>query len=133
MVKGVSRIQGAGPVQAPPAAGRKEPALKSGLSFESILKKEFEKSRELKFSAHAERRLKERNIHLDGADLARIEGAFRQAEAKGARESLIIYGDLALVTSIKNRTVVTAMDGKSAQGHVFTNIDSAVIVNRLGE
>ncbi len=82
----------------------------------------------MKFSAHAERRLKERNIALAGDDLARIGRAVKQAEAKGARESLIIFNDLALITSIRNKTVVTAMDGKSIREHVFTNIDSAVIL-----
>ncbi len=93
-----------------------------------MYQKEVQKSRELKFSAHAEKRLKERNITLAGDDLARIGRAVNQAEAKGARESLIIFGDLALITSVRNKTVVTALDGKSAQDHIFTNIDSAVIL-----
>ncbi len=98
------------------------------MAFEKALQKELEKSQGLKISAHAEKRLKERNIVLAGEDLARIDRAVRQAEAKGSRESLIIYGDLALVASVRNKTVVTAMDGNSAGDHVFTNIDSAVIV-----
>lgn len=97
-------------------------------AFQKALQKELAKSGGLKFSAHAEKRLKERNIILAGEDLVKIDRAVKQAEAKGARESLIIYGDLALVTSVRNKTVVTAMDGKSSQEHVFTNIDSAVIV-----
>ncbi|MDD4334572.1 MAG: flagellar protein, partial [Desulfotomaculaceae bacterium] len=67
-------------------------------------------------------------IVLAGEDLAKIGRAVSRAEAKGSRNSLIIYGDLALVASIRNKTVVTALDGKSSQEHVFTNIDSAVIV-----
>jgi flagellar operon protein len=34
----------------------------------------------------------------------------------------------ALVVSIKNRTVITAVDPGSLKDNVFTNIDSAVIV-----
>jgi len=34
---------------------------------------------------------------------------------------------LALIVSIKNRTVITAVDGQSLKENVFTNIDSAVI------
>ncbi len=97
-------------------------------AFERTLEKELEKSQALKFSAHAEKRLKERNIVLASEDLVKIDKAVKQAEAKGARESLIIYGDLALITSVRNKTVVTAMDGSSSEDHVFTNIDSAVIV-----
>jgi flagellar operon protein len=36
--------------------------------------------------------------------------------------------NLALVVSVKNRTVITAMDGSNMKDNVFTNIDSAVIV-----
>lgn len=96
--------------------------------FAQVLQKEVAGGQSLKFSAHAEKRLSERQIVLAREDLARINQAVRQAEAKGARESLIIYGDLALITSVKNKTVVTAMDGNSLNDHVFTNIDSAVIV-----
>ncbi len=108
--------------------GRSSSIGKSDFAFEKALEKELEKSQSLKFSAHAEKRLKERNIVLAREDLAKIDKAVRQAEAKGARESLIIYGDLALITSVRNKTVVTAMDGRSSEDHVFTNIDSAVIV-----
>jgi flagellar operon protein len=106
-----------------PATGKEN---KTG--FEQVLQKEIAGGRELKFSAHAEKRLRERKIVLAIEDLARIEQAFKQVEAKGARESLIIYGDLALITSVKNKTIVTAVDGKALNNHVFTNIDSAVIV-----
>ena len=37
-------------------------------------------------------------------------------------------GDMALVVSIKNNTVITAMDGQSIKENVFTNIDSAVVL-----
>lgn len=108
--------------------GKSPGVRESGFAFEKALEKELERSQGLKFSAHAEKRLKERNIVLAREDLAKIDKAVRQAEAKGARESLIIYGDLALITSVRNKTVVTAMDGSTSDDHVFTNIDSAVIV-----
>jgi flagellar operon protein len=47
---------------------------------------------------------------------------------KGGRESLVMMGDSALVVSVKNRTVVTALDKAQMRGNVFTNIDSAVII-----
>jgi flagellar operon protein len=82
----------------------------------------------LKFSAHAQKRLVERQISLGPQDLEKINRAVFLAETKGARQSLLIYGDLALVTSITNRTVVTAVSAYAAENNVFTNIDSAVIV-----
>ena len=58
-----------------------------------------------------------------------LKSAVDKAAQKGARESLILMNnDLALVVSVTNRTVITAMDGASIRDNVFTNIDSAVIV-----
>lgn len=82
----------------------------------------------LKLSAHAEKRLRERNITLNDADMEKISRAVSLAASKGVRNSLVIYHDLALVTSIQNRTVVTALDRHSESGRVFTNIDGAIIV-----
>ena len=47
---------------------------------------------------------------------------------KGAKESVIYMNDTALVVSVANRTVITAMDGSSAKENIFTNIDSAAIL-----
>ncbi len=82
----------------------------------------------VKFSQHAQDRLKARNINLSASDIARLEGAVNSVAQKGGKESLVMMGDAALVVSIKNRTVVTAMDRTQMQGNVFTNIDSAVII-----
>lgn len=82
----------------------------------------------LKFSAHAQQRLQARNIQLTGEDLAEINKAVDRAASKGARDSLILMDGLAMVVSVKNKTVVTAVDNASMKEHVFTNIDSAVII-----
>lgn len=83
---------------------------------------------ELKFSAHAKERLAKRNIQLSPADLAKIGNAVDKAAQKGSRESLIMMDRLVLVVSVKNKIVVTAVDNMSMKDHVFTNIDSAVII-----
>lgn len=85
-------------------------------------------SQGVKFSQHAQDRLKARNITLSANDLANLEGAVNSVAQKGGKESLVMMGDSALVVSIKNRTVVTAMDRAQMKGNVFTNIDSAVII-----
>lgn len=82
----------------------------------------------LKVSSHAQTRLQSRNIELDAAAWDRVMGGVDKAAAKGARESLILVDDAALVVSIKNRTVITAVDKNSLKDNVFTNIDSAVMV-----
>ncbi|MFY9377457.1 MAG: hypothetical protein WAP58_04595 [Peptococcia bacterium] len=59
--------------------------------------------------------------------MSRLNEAVHKAQATGSRESLIMVDDLVFVVSIKNKTVITAVDGESRKDNVFTNIDSAVI------
>jgi len=103
-------------------------STQAGKSFGEVLSAEYKKSEEVKLSAHAERRLRERNVVLNHEDMRKIEGAVQRAADRGSNESLVIYGDLALVASIRNRTIITALEGKDMKDHVFTNIDSAVFV-----
>lgn len=93
-------------------------------SFDQLLQQNM-----LKFSNHAVKRLEQRGIDIPKEQLARISDAVDQAAAKGSKESLILLNDMALIVNIKNRTVVTAMDGGSMKDNVFTNIDSAIIVS----
>ena len=61
--------------------------------------------------------------------MQKLQQAVGKAAQKGARESLVLMQpDLAFVVSVRNRTVITAVDGDSMKENVFTNIDSAVIV-----
>lgn len=82
----------------------------------------------LKFSAHALQRLNDRQIKLDQQTMLRMNNAIDKAAAKGVQDTLVLTKDAALIVSVKNRTVVTAMDRNSLDGNVFTNIDGAVIV-----
>ena len=99
----------------------------TGASFASMLDAQLP-AQGVKFSQHAQERLKSRNITLSASDLASLEGAVNSVAQKGGKESLVMMKDAALVVSIKNRTVVTALDKAQMQGNVFTNIDSAVIL-----
>ena len=82
----------------------------------------------VRLSQHAQERLRSRGITLSDADMKQLEGAVDSVAQKGGKESLIMMGDAALVVSVKNRTVVTAMDRQGMKGNVFTNIDSAVVL-----
>ena len=95
-------------------------------NFGQVLEKKLQG--ELKFSQHARQRLQSRNIELGEAEMARLENAVSKAREKGARDSLVLMDNLALVVSIKNNTVITAVDGQHLKENIFTNIDSAVIV-----
>lgn len=105
-----------------------------GPSFNQVLREEALHDREVKLSGHALARLQMRNISLSSEDMKKLRDAVDRAEAKGAREALVLMSgpsrdrDLALVVSVKNRTVITAMEGESMKENVFTNIDSAVVV-----
>ena len=85
-------------------------------------------SEPLKFSAHAMQRLQSRNISLTSEDVTKMNAMADKAAAKGAKNSLFIVRDVAMVVSIKNRTVITAVDSDSMKENVFTNIDSAAII-----
>ena len=102
-------------------------------AFKEILQKQLDGSKGVRFSAHALGRLSSRSINFTNEDMGRLTDAVDRAAAKGARDALVLMpgasrsNDLALVVSVDNRTVITAMDGDHMQENVFTNIDSAVV------
>lgn len=115
------------PVGKPQGTNKPQKAEAHQAPFREILKEQVGKS-EVTFSQHAQQRLQLRNIELTPADMAKINAAVDRAAAKGAKDSLLLMNDLAFVVSVKNKTVITAVDSNSMKDHVFTNIDSAVIV-----
>jgi flagellar operon protein len=112
--------------RATPAASRRAQPLEAG--FANVFVKELRTAREVKFSAHALQRLRERNIALTPTDKARIERGLDLAASKGARETLLLPDRLALVASVPSRTVITAVPRYDGEDAVFTNIDSVVVV-----
>jgi len=82
---------------------------------------------ELKFSSHALQRLERRDIDVTGSTMERLQNGVSRAAGKGSRESVVLVDDTAFVVSVRNRTVITAVDSQHMKDHVFTNIDSAVI------
>lgn len=82
----------------------------------------------LKVSGHAQTRLQSREIQLDQQAWERVMAGVERAAQKGAKESLVMVDDVALIVSVKNRTVITAVEQAKLKENVFTNIDSAVIV-----
>jgi flagellar operon protein len=112
------------PVGASAPAAPKAPATaKPDSSFADAL----DRASALKFSGHALQRVERRGIDTSPQTLARLDGAVQRAAAKGARESVVLLDGTAFVVSVRNKTVITAVDAQSMREHVFTNIDSAVI------
>lgn len=111
-----------------PGAGRTAKAgPTTGPSFSEVFNDKLATA-PLKLSAHAQQRLSSRNIELTSQDWEKIQKGVEKAAAKGAREALVLSDKAALVVSVRNRTVITAVDPQSMKENVFTNIDSAVIV-----
>jgi len=79
-------------------------------------------------SNHAQKRLNQNDVCLQDADMHYLEHAVEKLELKGSRQSLILYDDLALIMSIKNKTVITIL--KAAELSEVTNIDSAFRINK---
>jgi len=125
-------IQGIG---ANPASLRPEslsvrggPNAPAGRPFADLLGSALNQVGEIKFSAHALQRLQERGIELTANDKSRLTDAVQKAADKGARESLVLMDRVALVVSVTNQTVITAVPEEELDDAVFTNIDSAVLV-----
>ena len=98
----------------------------SGASFAQVL----EGARAcVRFSQHAEERLQRRGVMLTNTELEKLGSTIDRMREKGAREALIYMKDsTAMVVSVTNRTVITALDDVSAADSIFTNIDSAAII-----
>jgi len=109
------------------APARKQQPGRKDISFHQVLDQVQEKQ-EVVFSAHARERIENRKIEIGAEDLHKIEQAMDKVKAKGARSSLLMFGDVALLASVTNRTIITAVDGKEEQEQIFTGIDSAVIL-----
>jgi len=105
----------------PPTARR--PGAAPEDSFDEALAAEH-----LTWSGHARQRLASRRVQLSSADLARIAEGVDRAAAKGARDSLVLLNELALIVNVRNRTVLTALDSHRLRQGVVTNIDSTVFV-----
>jgi len=97
-------------------------------SFNKILDSKINSNPDFTISSHAFKRLEDRNIKLDKADMDNINRGLNLAKEKGSKDSLILYKDLALIASVKNRTIITAMDKNKDSENVFTNIDSVVLL-----
>jgi flagellar operon protein len=106
------------------AATQSPQAQVQGPAFSDVLA---EKTAQVQFSGHALQRVRRRGIELDQSTLARLQNGVERAAGKGARESVVFVESTAFVVSVRNRTVITAVDRDHMKDHVFTNIDSAVI------
>ncbi|WP_461205735.1 TIGR02530 family flagellar biosynthesis protein [Clostridium sp. DL1XJH146] len=109
-----------------------EDMLQKQINRDSLKNKDFNVNKangsDIKISKHAQRRLDSRNIELTSKDMTSLSNAMDKAKDKGAEESLLIYKNLAFVSNISSKTIITTMEIDGGEGNIFTNIDSAVFV-----
>lgn len=97
------------------------------LKFKKIFDESLQKQdNKLNISAHAQQRMRERNIKLEESDMNVLKDAISDLEKRGAKESLMLYKDMAFIASIRNRTIITTMNNNEM--NIVTNIDSTIIV-----
>ena len=117
----------------PAAAGQGNAAVgrRQGLSskesfFHRILTEQEDR---IRFSSHAAARIEKRGVQLTSEDIRRLGDAVDRMQEKGVKDALVYMNNsIALVVSVQNRTVITAVDEASAKENIFTNIDSAAIL-----
>lgn len=95
-------------------------------SFKDILNKTLDDKNSFTISKHASLRLK--NLNFNENDMKNIEKGFKEAEEKGCKNSVMVYKDVAIIASIENKTIITAVEKDRAESNVFTNIDSVVLL-----
>lgn len=95
-------------------------------SFQDVL--DSVKSRDEGFivSKHAALRLNE--INFTEEDMKKIEKGFKIAQDKNSKNTVMLYKDIALIASVENKTLITAVDRERAKDNIFTNVDSVVIL-----
>jgi flagellar operon protein len=122
-----------GLVQGSKPDSSRKPASGSGgkpqVTFERALEKAF-RNADVKLSRHARERVQSRQIDLNTADVGRISDAIDTLRGKGGKISLLLMGDTTFVTNVKNRTVITAVDRYGEADKVFTQIDSAAVIEK---
>lgn len=125
-----SRIRSAAPIGTVPLSPGTTNS--GGLGFSKVLQEQSLATAMaqagIKISGHAQTRLASRQITLTGEDVAKVGQAMTRAAAKGSKDSLFLMDKTALVVSVANRTVITAVSRESLKENIFTNIDSAMFL-----
>lgn len=130
VIKSIQPSQGvSSPKETKKPAGPSFEQTLNGLQGTQQIKKEALASvRKLEFSNHAVERMQSRGVFYSPDQLDKIEGAISKAQSKGAKETLVISEDSALIVNVDKAKVVTVMDKTALKDNVFTNIDSTVII-----
>ena len=126
------RVVGAPDVAVPAAPHSLEGAPGFGESLDALLKPAAAAgsvaSRDVRFSRHAQARMDALGVRLDAQEHSELGEAIDGLARRGARESLVLLGDHAVVVDVADRKVVSFMRRSEAAGTIFTQIDSTAVV-----
>lgn len=103
-----------------------KPQSNNSKSFSDVLKDTVNKKEGFTVSKHAALRLNE--INFTNEDMKEIERGFKIAEDKNSKNTVMLYKNVALIASVENRTLITAVDKNRTNENIFTNIDSVVLL-----
>ncbi|MGD6816163.1 TIGR02530 family flagellar biosynthesis protein [Metabacillus sp. 113a] len=92
-------------------------------SFQSLLEQK------ITISKHAQLRLEERSITMPDETWMKMKEKMEDAKQKGINDALILSKEAAFIVSVKNSTVITAMNRKEAVSQIFTNINGTIILD----
>jgi flagellar operon protein len=106
----------------------KEKLLEKLNSSEASVKNNLDK-KDVEISQHAAKRLKERNVAMDGDEFFKLKEAISKLQKKGGQDSLVVTSKAAYIVDVPNRKIVTAIDKDNLEENVFTKIDSTMIIN----
>lgn len=96
--------------------------------FKKILNEKLKTNQGVNFSAHAMQRIEQRDMNLTTEHMSRLDRGVENLQLKGSQNSLVLMDNNAFIVSVKNKTVVTAIEKTEAINNVYTNIDSVTIV-----
>ena len=98
------------------------------VQFAELLRQEGNKPSSVQFSKHAALRVQERGIEMTDTLLSDLNQAVQKAQAKGAKDVVVIGKSGAFIVNVPNNVVITTMSGAEMKDNIFTNIDSAVLI-----
>lgn len=98
-------------------------------SFKEILHSVNVQSSPLVISKHAQKRMIERNIHIEPGQWTKLEERLVEAKQKGLNDSLVVMDGATFIVNVRNSTVVTALSKDEARAQLFTNINGAILMD----
>ncbi len=108
------------------AVGNNPNSKQKEARFQDVLDGVKSKDQSFTVSKHAASRLNE--INFTKEDMEQIQKGFKIAQNKNSKNTVMLYKDIALIASVENKTLITAVEKDRAKDNIFTNVDSVVIL-----